>query len=421
MTYTLERTKQFNATFVEDDQTLTIGSAPRHLAPLLFVIVAENDSSRFPGTGTGAQLIPFILGLVAAYLLLPLVNKLARHIPRWAAILIIYVVGFSLFIGAIVFVVPPVISQVGDFFSDLPAFFEKTVQPEVQNRLDWYRQEVPSDVQVEIDTQFGNALNGLKTNASEYAASVGSSVLGAVTSVFRTLIFLAGFLIIPFWLFYVLLDEEKGKAAIDRVIPEAIRADFWAIATIFDRVFSSYIRGQLTLGTIIAVMSYVGLWGVDLIFGVDIPYKLLLALIAGFTELIPVIGPILGAIPAVIVGLFVSPTAGLIIAILYIIIQQLENNILVPRIIGGVVEIHAAVLMILLVVSATTAGLIGVILSVPITAVARDVYKYLNGRLRHSDDPRYLPAGALPIKASDIRDMDGDAGDLGARPIEEPG
>ncbi len=357
---------------------------------------------------TGGQLIPFILGLVAAYLLLPLVNLLARHIPRWAAIVVIYVVGFSLFIGVIVFVVPPVISQVGDFFSDLPAFFEKTVQPEVQNRLAWYREEVPADVQTEIDTQFGNALNGLKTNASEYAANIGSSVLGAVTSVFRTLIFLAGFLIIPFWLFYVLLDEEKGKAAIDRVIPEGIRADFWAIATIFDRVFSSYIRGQLTLGAIVAVMSYVGLWGVDLIFSdITIPYKLLLALVAGFTELIPVIGPILGAIPAVIVGLFVSPTAGLIIVILYIVIQQLENNILVPRIIGGVVEIHAAVLMILLVVSASVAGLIGVILSVPITAVARDVYKYLNGRLRHSDDPRYLPAGALPIKASDIKDMDG--------------
>lgn len=357
---------------------------------------------------TGGQLIPFVLGLVAAYLLLPLVNLLARHIPRWAAIVVIYVVGFSLFIGVIVFVIPPVISQVGDFFSDLPAFFEKTVQPEVQNRLAWYREEVPADVQTEIDTQFGNALNGLKTNASEYAANIGSSVLGAVTSVFRTLIFLAGFLIIPFWLFYVLLDEEKGKAAIDRVIPEGIRADFWAIATIFDRVFSSYIRGQLTLGAIVAVMSYVGLWGVDLIFSdITIPYKLLLALVAGFTELIPVIGPILGAIPAVIVGLFVSPTAGLIIVILYIVIQQLENNILVPRIIGGVVEIHAAVLMILLVVSASVAGLIGVILSVPITAVARDVYKYLNGRLRHSDDPRYLPAGALPIKASDIKDMDG--------------
>jgi predicted PurR-regulated permease PerM len=356
---------------------------------------------------TGAQLIPFILGLVGAYLLLPLVNKLARYIPRWAAIVVIYVIGFGLFIGAIIFVVPPVIGQVGNFFSDLPGFYTKTLEPELQTRLNWYREEVPPDLQVEIDTQFGNALNGLKTNASEYAASLGSSLLGAVTSMFRTLLFLAGFLIIPFWLFYVLLDEEKGKAAIDRVIPASIRADFWAIATIFDRIFSSYIRGQITLGAIIAVMSYIGLWAVDLIFGIAIPYKLLLALVAGFTELIPVIGPILGAIPAVIVGLFVSPTAGLIIAVLYIVIQQLENNILVPRIIGGVVEIHAAVLMILLVVSATTAGLLGVILSVPLAAVARDVYKYLNGRLRHSDDPQYLPAGALPIKASDIKDMDG--------------
>jgi predicted PurR-regulated permease PerM len=120
-----------------------------------------------------------------------------------------------------------------------------------------------------------------------------------------------------------------------------------------------------------------------------------------------VIGPILGAIPAIIVGLFASPTAGLMIAVLYIVIQQIENNVLVPRIIGGVVELHASVLMLLLVVSASVAGLLGVILSAPIAAVARDLYRYLNGRLRERDDPRYLPAGALPISASSVTDMDG--------------
>lgn len=355
---------------------------------------------------TGNQLTPFIFGLIMAYLLMPLVNKLARHLPRWAAILIIYLVGFAVFVSVIIFIVPPVIDQVGSFFGKLPTFYQNTVQPEVNDRLQWYRQEVPPDVQQQIDTQFANAINSLRANASNYATNVGSSLLTGITSVFRTLLFLAGFLIIPFWLFYVLLDEEKGKIALDRTIPAAIRADFWAIVTIFDRVFSSYIRGQITLGGIIAVMSYVGLWAVDLLFGIPIPYKLLLALIAGFTELIPVIGPILGAIPAIIVGLFVSPTAGLIIAVLYIVIQQVENNVLVPRIIGGVVEIHASILMLLLVVSASVAGLIGVILSAPLTAVARDMYKYLNARLRHSDDPKYLPAGALPIKASEIEDMD---------------
>jgi len=356
---------------------------------------------------TGGQLLPFILGLILAYLLLPLVNLLSRRVPRWAAILIIYVVGLTLFISAIVFVVPPVARQIGEFFGQMPEFYDKQVQPFVDDRLSWYRQEVPQDVQVQVDEQVSNALSGLRENASNFAATIGQSLLNIMLRFFSTIIFLAGFLIIPFWLFYVLLDEEKGKAALDKVLPVQVRADFWSVVTIFDRIFSAYIRGQITLGAIIAVMSYVGLWIVDIIVPGTIPYKLLLALVAGFTELIPVIGPILGAIPAIIVGLFASPMAGLVIAILYIIIQQIENNLLVPRIIGGVVEIHAAALMMLLVVSASVAGLLGVILSAPIAAVARDLYRYLNGRLREHDDPRYLPAGALPISASSVTDMDG--------------
>jgi predicted PurR-regulated permease PerM len=356
---------------------------------------------------TGGQLLPFIVGLILAYLLLPLVNRLSRRVPRWAAILIIYAIGLTVFISAIVFVVPPVVKQIGEFFGQLPEFYEKQVQPFVDERLTWYRKEVPKDVQTQVDQQASNALNGLKQNASNFAAAIGQSLLNIMLRFFSTIIFLAGFLIIPFWLFYVLLDEEKGKAALDKVLPAQLRADFWSVVTIFDRIFSAYVRGQLTLGSIIAVMSYIGLWIVDLIMPGTIPYKLLLALVAGFTELIPVIGPILGAIPAIIVGLFTSPMIGLIIAALYIIIQQIENNLLVPRIIGGVVEIHAAVLMMLLVVSASVAGLIGVILSAPIAAVARDLYRYLNGRLREHDDPRYLPAGALPISASSVTDMDG--------------
>ncbi len=356
---------------------------------------------------TGTSLIPFILGLVFAYLLLPLVSFLSRWLPRWAAIVVIYLGGIGALVAAVMFIFPPVINQVTNFFGELPDFWQNTAQPFVQDQLTWYNEQVPESVRSEIDTQVTNATNTLKENASTYVQNIGSTLLSGISSIFRTLIFLAGFLIVPFWLFYVLLDADKGKRAFDRLLPEKLRADIWSMLTIVDRVFAAYIRGQLTLGLIVGVMSYVGLWGVDLIFGVEVPYKLLLSVVAGFTELIPVIGPILGAIPAVIVGLTQSVTAALIIGGLYVLIQQVENHILVPRIIGSVVEIHAAVLMVLLVVSAELAGLIGVIFSAPLAAVGRDIYMYLNGRLRQPDDPRYLPAGALPIRASEVKDMDG--------------
>lgn len=127
-------------------------------------------------------------------------------------------------------------------------------------------------------------------------------------------------------------------------------------------------------------------------FGLDVPYVLLLSVIAGLTELVPVIGPIVGAIPAVVLGFIDSPTTGLAVLLLYIVIQQLENNILVPRIVGESVGLPPAVLMVLLVACSQVFGLLGAILSAPLGAMARDVFLYLHGRLRESP----LPAGQLP-------------------------
>ncbi len=381
---------------------------PKPPVPIIKTIPTWRDLARWTLTAfaiwlvlwllwrTGTQLLPFVFGLVFAYLLLPLVNKLERWLPRWAAILVVYLVGLGVVVGSILYIVPPAITQVQGFFKSLPEFYNNTLEPKINEGLTWYRREVPEDMQKSIDSQVSTGITTLKANATNYVETGVNGVLNGLGVIFQTLIFLAGFLIIPFWLFYVLLDERKGKAAIIRMIPKSIRTDVLTVLSIFDRVFSSYIRGQLTLGLIIAIMSYIGLWIVDLVMPGEIPYKLLLALVAGFTELIPVIGPIIGAIPAVIVGLTTSLPMGLVIAGLYIVIQQIENNFLVPRIIGAIVEIHEAILMLLLVIAGTVSGLLGVIIFAPMAAVARDSYQYINGRLRQPDDPRYLRAGELP-------------------------
>jgi len=381
---------------------------PKTPEPIIKTIPSWRDLARWTITAfaiwlvawllwrTGNQLLPFVVGLVFAYLLLPLVNKLERWIPRWAAILVVYIVGLGIVTGSILYIVPPAIDQVNGFGKSLPEFYKNTLEPKINEGLKWYRSEVPDEIQEDIDKQVSKGITTLKENATNYVETGVNGILNGLGVIFQTIIFLAGFLIIPFWLFYVLLDERKGKAALIRMIPKAVRTDVLTVLSIFDRVFSAYIRGQLTLGLIIAIMSYIGLWIVDLVMPGEIPYKLLLALVAGFTELIPVIGPIIGAIPAVIVGLTTSLPMGLVVAGLYIVIQQIENNFLVPRIIGAIVEIHEAVLMLLLVIAGTVSGLLGVIIFAPMAAVARDSYQYITGRLRQPNDPRYLRAGELP-------------------------
>jgi len=212
-----------------------------------------------------------------------------------------------------------------------------------------------------------------------------------VLSVVNTVTFLFGFFLIPFWLFYVLMDQRAGRDYLDRMIHPRLRADFWAMITIIDHDLSGYLRGQLILGTSVGLAAWIGLTALN-IAGMKVPYTVLLAVVAGVTELVPVIGPIIGAIPAILLGLADSPTTALAVTILYIAIQQLENHILVPRIIGESVGVHPAILMVVLVVCSQVFGLLGAILSAPLSAMARDLFLYLYGRL--SDPPS--PAGVLP-------------------------
>jgi predicted PurR-regulated permease PerM len=323
-------------------------------------------------------LLPFIIGLVLAYLLLPLVNWLDRRLPRWLAILTVYVGVLLLLIVALDYIVPPVANQVQQLIESIPSIEELQAQGNVL--LQYYQNRVPAAVQQPIEEGLRRALEALQANLTTYAQSVGTFVLTQILQVINTVTFLVGFLVIPIWLFYVLNDAARGRAFVDRILHPRIRADFWNVLGIVNQVLSDYIRGQLILGLSVGMMVGVGLLVLELI-GFQMRYVLLLAIIAGITELIPIIGPILGAIPGVLIGFFISPATGLAVLVVYIAVQQLENNLLVPRIIGESVGIHPAILTVVLIAMGHIFGLLGVILAAPLSAIARDLFIYSYRRL----------------------------------------
>ena len=344
----------------------------------------------------GSAVTPFIFGGVLAYLFLPLVNFFNRWLPRWLAILAVYLLTFGILVLAVALVIPPLIAQIADLIRSLPDI--ATIQREANRLLEEYEQllaSLPPAVQAEIQSAITSAaaegLNTLRANFVNYLQSIGQFLVNSVLSVVNTVTFLLGFFLIPFWLFYVLMDQRAGRDYLDRMIHPRLRADFWAMITIIDYDLSGYLRGQLILGTSVGLAAWIGLTALN-IAGMKVPYTVLLAVVAGVTELVPVIGPIIGAIPAILLGLADSPTTALAVTILYIAIQQLENHILVPRIIGESVGVHPAILMVVLVVCSQVFGLLGAILSAPLSAMARDLFLYLYGRL--SDPPS--PAGVLP-------------------------
>jgi predicted PurR-regulated permease PerM len=170
--------------------------------------------------------------------------------------------------------------------------------------------------------------------------------------------------------FYLLKDREAAVGGFYSLLPADARRHARNVVAIANDVLGAYIRAQLTLGVIVGAVVFLGL------FALGIRFAALLGLIAGVFELIPIIGPLLGAIPGVLVALATSPADVLWVILLYAGVQLVENWVLVPRIQGRAVDIHPAIVMLLLVISSEVAGLWGVVVAVPLAAVARDVFLY---------------------------------------------
>jgi predicted PurR-regulated permease PerM len=313
-------------------------------------------------------LSPFVVGLLLVYLLNPPVEWLTRlRVPRWAAILIVYAVVVFAIVQALSFMLRPLVDQIRTFADDLPGLLSNL------DRL--YRDlDLPPAFREAIDDWLAGLAAGGGIDLGVLLPVVNVTA-GFVSSIF-------GYLIIPVWAFYLLKDRRELTVAIDRALPPEWRADVWAIARIVERVFSQWIRAQVLLGLTVGIATFVGLLllnaTVDPIFG---RFALLLAVIAGVFELLPIIGPILAAIPAVLLAMTAGPQAALAALVLYTVVQQLENNLLVPKIQGDAVELHPSAVMFSLVVGGAIAGLLGAILALPVTAAARNVFRYLFRRL----------------------------------------
>jgi predicted PurR-regulated permease PerM len=325
-------------------------------------------------------LLPYILGLVLAYLLLPLVNWLDRHMParlhawrlaRPLAIILTYLLLLILVAGIVAFFVPLVVEQVDVLVKNWPGLASQ-VRDWGTRGWGWYTKNIPATWRQTIEV----TLKGL---LDEVLTALRNGLVATATTVFSTISFVIGLVVIPFWLFYILHDESQVKAGTLQALPQQLRADVQCLASLIDDVLSAYIRGQLLLCFFVGGMATIAL------FIIGVPFALVLGLIAGIFEALPFVGPILGAIPAIIVALLADPVSAIWVAVAFFAIQQVENLILVPRISGKSVKLHPAMVMVVLVVGNQLAGFLGMLMAVPITALIRDVFKYLY--LRLLDEP----------------------------------
>jgi len=331
-------------------------------------------------------LLPFFLGFLMAYLLMPLISWIEKRLPhqgRWleakrtSIILLFYLVILAV-IGVITFVLFGVVSNAfATLVENAPQYYVGAVE-RLQQWTETVRQMFPEQIRDRVDSyvlQIGDAL----------VKAVNNALMKSLTLIPVTIGLLIGLASIPLFLFYVLKDREKLSYAFYASLPHHISDHMRDIMSIVEKVLGRYICAALTLGLIVGVMDLAGL------LLLRVPFAPMLAIVAAATELVPTIGPWIGAAVAIVVTLAVAPSKVIGVAILFLAVQLLEIVFLVPRIQSHYMKLHPSIVIVLLVLGAYLAGFWGLLLAVPLTATVVEVYRYF-GRAAAAEG-----GGALPL------------------------
>ena len=286
------------------------------------------------------------------------VLSIGKRLPRWLAILILYLVILGAIAGVCALIFPPLISQARGFWDQLPTLLERGQAFLIERGF----------LQRQLSMQ--ELLQRAPGTESDTVGRVISTAWGFFGGIF-------GLFTILILTFYLLVEADSIRGSFMRLFPRGRRtqvANATAEATL---KVSAWLNGQLLLATIIGVTAAIGLW----LLGV--PYFYVLALIAAIGEMIPIVGPILAAIPAVAVALSVSGQQALFVSIFFVVQQQIENHILVPKIMERQVGISPAIVIVALLIGGSLLGVMGAILAVPTAAIVQVIYLELERR--HAD------------------------------------
>lgn len=305
-------------------------------------------------------LLPFFLAVILAYILNPLVEFLEkRRIPRFLGILLIYAVFFFLFLAIGFSIIPTLILELQGLAEGIPEYTRHVRQFILHLQGEYQRINIPANVR--------DVLNQNITAIQNWLLRLVEQVSHRILALFSQTFML---FVIPILVYYILRDMESLKRSVLALFPVQYRKWVVAMGSEMDRTMGAYFRGVLLTSFLVAAMVYSGL----LIVGME--FALLLGLISGITNIIPYFGPIIGAIPAVIIALLASPVLALKVIAVVVIVQQIESQLITPQVIGRALGLHPLAVIFVLILGGTLFGLTGLIFAVPLTAMLRIFIKH---------------------------------------------
>lgn len=272
------------------------------------------------------------------------VLPVAKRLPRWLAILILYLAILGSIALVIILVFPPLVRQANALWDRLPEMFERVQQFLIDQG--WLKEHLTMREAVERAPGTGGDAVGRVAGA---VANVAGGIFGVITILILT--------------FYMLVDSMALRQSALRLFPKKDRARVDAAAREVMVKVSAWLAGQLLLGGTIGASSAIGLWALG------IPFFYVLALLSAVGEMIPIVGPILSAIPAIAIAATLGLKKVLFVVIFFVLQQQLENHILVPKIMSRQVGLSAVTVIASLLIGASLLGIVGAILAVPTAAI----------------------------------------------------
>ncbi|MBI3979017.1 MAG: AI-2E family transporter [Chloroflexi bacterium] len=312
---------------------------------------------------------PFIWAIVAAYVLTPVVNWLEyrTRLPRVAVVLCLYAVLFFL-IGALVATIRPVVAyEIADLRESSPRLTRELTAALASSEL---LQDLGVQVEPNVVHEAMSAL------VKELASGAVHAVTWTVEAVAKLIMFLVA-------TFYLIVDSRRIGESLRSLVPPRLRPEIFEVAGQVHSVLGRYIRGQLFLVALMSTVTWIALSPI-----LQVKYAVVISFATGFLELFPIVGPLTAGAIACTVGFFQvnafgwSPLAFAgVIALVYFALRHAEDYVVIPNVIGRVVELHPLIVLFSLFAGASIGGIQGMFLAVPTAAVLKIIGAYLYRKL----------------------------------------
>ena len=312
--------------------------------------------------------IPILIAVAGAFLLHPLVVRLIAFswwpspsgYGKSVAIITSILIAAAALVLLAGFIVRPIVKEVVHLSENIPAILQSLQQVLIalmqnvnDNRL--YSEELQGMIKDVLQNSMTIGLDFAKKMAT-FSIEIFSGIID--------------FIVIPVLIFFLLKDYRLLADNVLSLVDERYREKVRTLLTEVACAIGGYLQGQILVCLLVGAMVFGGL------LFLKIPYPFVLACLAGVTEAIPIIGPILAAIPAIVLGLTITPMIALKTALFYLIVQQVENHIIVPKIMGGSIHLHPVIVITGLLLAGELYGVGGMILALPVIATVRILIKH---------------------------------------------